>query len=236
MSNELWNLHRAAEPDAAANEIAKLREQLAERDKLLEARHYYNGSIGARQLAEIEALREQLASMEGARDVALVARDNARDSCEYWTQRAEAAESKLKDWTRRSESCESKLGQLEANEQVMLLEAKLKALDEPVMWFEAEESARNENVRDVIGRMMYSTRVHVKKPITGNQVWPLYAAPIPPADVQELQRTIEKLREGVTTIPEYMQMVQEQRQRIAELERKLAEQQERTYAAKRKGE
>lgn len=55
-------------------------------------------------------------------------------------------------------------------------------------------------------------------------------------DVQELQRTIEKLREGVTTIPEYMQMVQEQRQRIAELERKLAEQQERTYAAKRKGE
>lgn len=60
--------------------------------------------------------------------------DKCLDACapkaNHWKERAEAAEAKLSNWTRRSESCESKLGQLEANEQVMILKAKLKAASE----------------------------------------------------------------------------------------------------------
>lgn len=52
------------------------------------------------------------------------------------------------------------------------------AMPEPVMWFEAEPSARGREAKDVIGSMLYSTRVHTKKPNTTNPVWPLYAAPL----------------------------------------------------------
>ena len=50
---------------------------------------------------------------------------------------------------------------------------------EPVMWFEAEPSARGREVKEVIGSMLYSTRIHTgKAPVTTNPVWPLYAAPV----------------------------------------------------------
>lgn len=47
---------------------------------------------------------------------------------------------------------------------------------EVVAWFEAEESARNVPLRDLLTSVMFSTRWHLQpdRPDTGNPVWPIY--------------------------------------------------------------
>lgn len=47
----------------------------------------------------------------------------------------------------------------------------------PVCWFEAEESARGGDPRELMWGMCHSTRCSKDKPATGNPVWPLYAIP-----------------------------------------------------------
>lgn len=53
---------------------------------------------------------------------------------------------------------------------------------QPVCWFEAEESARGGDPRELMWGMCHSTRVSKDKPETNNPVWPLYtSAPTIPA-------------------------------------------------------
>ena len=51
--------------------------------------------------------------------------------------------------------------------------------DEPIYWLEAEESARNRDPRDVVGKhsMLYSTQITKSKPTGNNPCWPLYLHP-----------------------------------------------------------
>lgn len=50
---------------------------------------------------------------------------------------------------------------------------------EPVAWFEAEETTRGADLRDIINSVVHSTRWHwqAERPKTNNPVWPVYASP-----------------------------------------------------------
>lgn len=93
-------------------------------------------------------------------------------------------------------------------ERAEAAEAKLKALDEqePVMWANP-----------------YFSYAAIARPDTvyGSHTIPLYARPIPPADVQELQQQCVDLADACRY------QVEKRETRITELERKLADEEER---------
>lgn len=48
---------------------------------------------------------------------------------------------------------------------------------EPVLWIEAEESARGKTAKEVVGGMLYLTRLYTTEPDTSNPVWKLCELP-----------------------------------------------------------
>jgi hypothetical protein len=73
---------------------------------------------------------------------------------------------------------------------------------EPVLWLEAEPSARGRKPHEVVQGMLYSTRIHTKcAPMTSNPVWPLYAGPAAPVAQADpyAEITLSNLRVGKLT-------------------------------------
>ncbi len=59
-----------------------------------------------------------------------------------------------------------------------MAENKTAQAEKPIAWFEAEESARGQPLRELLTSMAYSTRWHLQseRPDTSNPVWPIHTA------------------------------------------------------------